>query len=194
MRRWLVVFLAAAAAVLSFDALRAQALASGAVHHQALAAVWAATVDGMAAAGVLGVRTDRRDLRAWAMLLLAFGASITFQITTPPVWLARAVPPVALLLAIVVLELPRPRREASMPASAHARDSEVGEGGALPGALPAIAAAWTPSMSGAELARALTQRGVQTTDRDARRLLTLLRADPAPTSNGHATIQGGPAA
>src|SRR6266487_6253408 len=111
MRRWLVVFLAAAAAVLSFDALRAQALASGAVHHQALAAVWAATVDGMAAAGVLGVRTDRRDLRAWAMLLLAFGASITFQITTPPVWLARAVPPVALLLAIIVLELPRPRRE-----------------------------------------------------------------------------------
>src|SRR6266516_4909054 len=47
-------------------------------------------------------------------LLLAFGASITFQITTPPVWLARAVPPVALLLAIVVLELPRPRRDTSV--------------------------------------------------------------------------------
>jgi hypothetical protein len=187
MRRWLVVFLAAAAAVLSFDALRAQALASGAVHHQALAAVWAATVDGMAAAGVLGVRTDRRDLRAWVMLLLAFGASITFQITTPPVWLARAVPPVALLLAIVVLELPRPRRDGPAIPMGITPAAEVGEGGALPGALPTIAAVWSEGMSGAELARALTDRGVQTTDRDARRLLTLLRADPAPaaSSNGH---------
>jgi len=187
MRRWLVVFLAAAAAVLSFDALRAQALASGAVHHQALAALWAAGIDGMAAAGVLGVRTDRRDLRAWAMLLLAFGASITFQITTPPVWLARAVPPVALLLAIIVLELPRPRRDGhgqKVPASLPEPIAEVGEGGALPGALPAIAEVWTEGMSGAELARALTDRGVQTSDRDARRLLALLRAEVAPASNG----------
>jgi hypothetical protein len=115
MRRWLVVFLAAAAAVLSFDALRAQALASGAVHHQALAAVWALVVDGMAAAGVLGVRSDRRDWRAWIMLLLAFGCSVAFQVLVPPAWLARAVPPVALLLAIVVLELPRAHRNVPAP-------------------------------------------------------------------------------
>jgi hypothetical protein len=129
MRRWLVVFLAAAAAVLSFDALRAQALASGAVHHQALAAVWALVVDGMAAAGVLGVRTDRRDWRAWIMLLLAFTCSVAFQVLVPPAWLARAVRPVALLLAIVVLELPRSRREA---AAAVPPSDETLEAGASP--------------------------------------------------------------
>jgi hypothetical protein len=190
MRRWLVVFLAAAAAVLSFDALRAQALASGAVHHQALAAVWALVVDGMAAAGVLGVRTDRRDWRAWTMLLLAFTCSVAFQVLVPPAWLARAVPPVALLLAIVVLELPRARRGASDAERQDDASGEVAGGGALPGALPTIAAVWNEGMSGAALARALTQRGLEVTDRDARRLLALLRAAPAPMraeSNGEVT-------
>ncbi len=186
MRRWLVVFLAAAAAVLSFDALRAQALASGAVHHQALAAVWALVVDGMAAAGVLGVRTDRRDWRAWTMLLLAFTCSVAFQVLVPPAWLARAVPPVALLLAIVVLELPRSRRDDANARTQGASSAEVARGGALPGALPTIAAAWNEGMSGAELARALGEHGLEVGDRDARRLLALLRATPAPDpdSNG----------
>ncbi|HZD02707.1 MAG TPA: DUF2637 domain-containing protein [Actinomycetes bacterium] len=189
MRRWLVVFLAGAAAVLSFDALRAQALASGAVHHQALAALWAVVIDGMAAAGVLGVRTDRRDGRAWVMLLLAFACSIAFQVVAPPAWLARAVPPVALLLAIVVLELPRTRRNGEQPAGTPA---EAEEPGALPGALPVLAAAWNEhgeALSGTTLARTLTEHGLETTDRDARRLLALLRADPAPApvNNG----QGG---
>ncbi len=185
MRRVLVILLAAAAAVLSFDALRSQALASGAVHHQALAALWAVTIDGMAAAGVLGVRGDRHDLRAWLMLLLAFAASIAFQMTAPPVWLARAVPPVALFLAIVVLELPRPRRTGQEPRGHNASRPQVTEGGAAPGALPLLAEVWTPQMSGAELARALGDRGLEVGDRDARRLLTLLRADPAPSPNGH---------
>ena len=184
MRRPLVVFLALAAAVLSFDALRAQALASGAVHHPALAWIWPAVVDGMVAAGVLGVRADRRDWRAWAMFALAFGASIGFQTTTPPLWLARSVPPVALLLAVVVLELPRARRKAERPTVSPDTDAEVTEGGALPGALPVLAEAWTPEMSGAELARALGEHGLQVGDRDARRLLTLLRAAPAPSTNG----------
>jgi hypothetical protein len=184
-RRWLVVFLAAAAAVLSFDALRAQALASGAVHDQALAALWAAVIDGMAAAGVLGVRSDRRDRRAWTMLLLAFACSVAFQVVAPqPAWLARAVPPVALLLAIVVLELPRARRDASEPPGADAPPAEVVGGGALPGAVPTLAAVWTEGMSGAELARALGERGLEVTDRDARRLLMLLRATPALDTNG----------
>jgi hypothetical protein len=112
-RRALVVFLAASAAVLSFDALRTQALASGAVHHHALAALWAVVIDGMAAAGILGVRGDQRDWRAWAMLVLAFVASVAFQVVTPPAWLARAVPPVALFLAIVVVELSRESRDAA---------------------------------------------------------------------------------
>jgi hypothetical protein len=117
-RRWLVVFLAAAAAVLSFDALRAQALDSGVIPDQAilprklLASGWALVIDAAAASGALGVRDDRRDWRAWAMLLLAFTCSVAFQVLAPPAWLARAVPPVALLLAIVVLELPRMRETA----------------------------------------------------------------------------------
>jgi Protein of unknown function (DUF2637) len=184
MRRPLVVFLAAAAALLSFDALRVQALASGAVHHPALAWVWPLVVDGAVAAGVLGIRADRRDVRAWLMFALAFGASVGFQVTVPPLWLARATPPVALLLAVVVLELPRPRRTDQLTKGTRVPFGQVGEGGALPGALPAIAEVWTEGMSGAELARALTDRGLQTSDRDARRLLALLRADPAPTSNG----------
>jgi hypothetical protein len=118
------------------------------------------------------------------MLLLAFGASITFQITTPPVWLARAVPPVALLLAIVVLELPRPRRTDQLTPGTAVPGGQVGEGGAAPGALGVLAEVWTPAMSGAELARALTDRGLEVGERDARRLLALLRADPAPASNG----------
>lgn len=113
MRRWLVIFLAAAAAVLSFDALRAHALESGVIPTQAimprtwLAALWATVIDAAAAAGILGVRADRRDPRAWLMLTLAFAASVGFQVWTPPTPLARAVPPVVLALAIIVLELPR---------------------------------------------------------------------------------------
>jgi hypothetical protein len=112
-RRWLVVFLAAAAAVLSFDALRAHALESGVIPTQAimprtwLAALWALVIDAAAAAGILGVRADRRDPRAWTMLILAFAGSVGFQVWTPPTELARAVPPVVLALAIIVLELPR---------------------------------------------------------------------------------------
>jgi hypothetical protein len=172
MRRPLIIFLAAAAALLSFDALRVQALASGAVHHPALAWVWPLVVDGAVTAGVLGVRADRRDLRAWFMLALTFGASIGFQVTVPPLWVARAVPPLALLLAVVVLELPRALRDTSTPDAAPA---EVDGGGAPPGALPVLAAAWTPGMSGAELARALAERGMEIGDRDARRLVSLLR-------------------
>lgn len=108
MRRWLVVFLAAAAAVLSFDALRSQALASGAVHHDALAALWALVVDATVAAGILGIQARRRDRRAWAMFLTGTAASVGFQVVTPWTWAARAVPPVALFLAIVVLDLSRP--------------------------------------------------------------------------------------
>ena len=116
MRRPLVWFLAAAAAVLSFDALRSRALESGLVPAHAilpaglLAALWALVIDVAAAAGLLGVRSDRRDLRAWAMVVLAFGASVIFQIHTPSAAVARAVPPVALATAVVVLELPRRTR------------------------------------------------------------------------------------
>jgi Protein of unknown function (DUF2637) len=183
MRRPLVVFLAAAAALLSFDALRAQALASGAVHHPALAWVWPLVIDGMVAAGVLGVRADRRDWRAWAMFALAFGASVGFQVTVPPLWLARATPPVALLLAVVVLELPRARRESERSHGTRVPSGQVAGGGAAPGALGVLAEVWSPEISGAELARALGEHGLEIGDRDARRLLALLRAEVAPTAS-----------
>jgi hypothetical protein len=188
-RRVLLGFLAISAAVLSFDALRLQVNASGGVHHHALAALWAGVVDGLAAAGLLGLRADRRDLRAWLMTVCAFTASVAFQVSVPPAWLARAVPPVGLFLAVLVLELPRPGAAEKGTPNVEPLSPEVDGGGALPGALPAVAAVaavWTEGMSGAQLARALTDRGVPTTDRDGRRLLTLLRADPAPTTtNGH---------
>lgn len=125
-RRALVWFLAAGAAVLSFDALRAFALgapplAGGViptrtiVGREWLAALWAIEIDAMAAAGILGVRQDRRDWRAWTMFLLAAVASVGFQVFTLPAVLARAVPPVALFLAIVVLELPRARPDWPLP-------------------------------------------------------------------------------
>src|SRR6266516_4958406 len=125
MRRPLVWFLATAAAVLSFDALRSRALESGLVPAHAilpadlLASLWALVID-VAAAGLLGVRSDRRDLRAWAMVVLAFGASVIFQIHTPSAAVARAVPPVALATAVVVLELPRRTRACAPHADVHA--------------------------------------------------------------------------
>src|SRR6266516_510479 len=154
-RRVLLGFLALSAAVLSFDALRVQVLASGGVHHRALAALWACVVDGLAAAGLLGLRADRRDLRAWCMTVLAFAGSVTFQVAVPPAWLARAVPPIGLFLAVLVLELPRPGAGGQKPGVNPPQVSEVAGGGALPGALPHVAAVWTEGMSGAELARAL---------------------------------------
>jgi len=189
-RRVLLGFLALSAAVLSFDALRVQVLASGGVHHRALAALWACVVDGLAAAGLLGLRADRRDLRAWCMTVLAFTGSVAFQVAVPPVWVARAVPPVGLFLAVLVLELPRPGAAPSAKPNASGNADQVAGGGAVAAPLAALAAAWHPEMSGADLARALADRGVQVSDRDARRVLAVLRADTAPgaaSTNGNAS-------
>jgi hypothetical protein len=138
MRRVLVVLLAAGMAVLSFDALRAYALTGhplvdGVIPAQTilprpwLAMLWAVVVDLAVAAGILGVKDDRRDWRAWLMLLLALGATLGFQVFALSPFVARAVPPVGLALAILVLDLgparPKPAREASgppLPARAHA--------------------------------------------------------------------------
>jgi hypothetical protein len=194
LRRLLLAFLAGSAAILSFDALRSRALESGLISPHAilpagwLAALWALVIDVAAAAGILGVRADRADRRAWAMVSLAFGASVAFQVVTPPTAIARAVPPVALTLAVLVLELPRPGAARTDQDAASGASPEVGEGGAasapLPDPLAALAELWRQhgaELSGAQLARALTDRGVQIGDRDARRLLALLRAEPAPT-------------
>jgi hypothetical protein len=119
-RRALVWVLAAGAAVLSFDALRAYALgapplAGGViptrtiVDREWLAALWAIEVDLAAAVGILGIRERRKDPLAWLTFVAAGVASVGFQVFSLPAVAARAVPPMALFLAIVVLELPRAR-------------------------------------------------------------------------------------
>jgi hypothetical protein len=136
MRRVLVALLGLGMAVLSFDALRAYALTgrplTDGVIPQAtilprpwLAMLWAVMVDLAAAAGILGVKDDRRDWRAWLMLLLALAATLGFQVFAAPPVLARAVPPVGLALAILVLDLgpgrPKPERTSDpAPARLHA--------------------------------------------------------------------------
>src|SRR6266516_2162448 len=150
MRRPLVWFLATAAAVLSFDALRSRALESGLVPAHAilpadlLASLWALVIDVAAAAGLLGVRSDRRDLRAWAMVILAFGASVLFQIHTPSAAVARAVPPVALATAVVVLELPRRTRDRARAPHADVRtDVDVDVAAGAPMHAPRVEPAHT---------------------------------------------------
>jgi hypothetical protein len=119
-RRALVWVLAAGAAVLSFDALRAYALgapplAGGViptrtvVDREWLAALWAIEIDLAAAVGILGIRDNRKDPLAWLTFVAAGVASVGFQVFSLPAVAARAVPPMALFLAIVVLELPRAR-------------------------------------------------------------------------------------
>ncbi|GEM_PF-2191176 len=137
MRRVLVVLLALGMAVLSFDALRAYALTgrplTDGVIPQAtilprpwLAMLWAVVVDLAVAAGILGVKDDRRDPCAWAMLLLALAATLGFQVFALSPFVARAVPPVGLALAILVLDLGPARPKAAqaagppLPARAHA--------------------------------------------------------------------------
>jgi hypothetical protein len=125
-RRALVWVLAAGAAILSFDALRAYALgapplAGGViptrtiVDREWLAALWAIEVDLAAAVGILGIRERRKDPLAWLTFVAAGFASVGFQVFTLPAVAARAVPPMALFLAIVVLELPRARPDWPLP-------------------------------------------------------------------------------
>jgi len=127
MRRILVALLGLGMAVLSFDALRAYALtghplASGVIPVETilprpwLAMLWAVMVDLAAAAGILGVKDDRGDWRAWLMLLLALAATLGFQVLSFPPVIARAVPPVGLALAILVLDLgPAKSKPAAQP-------------------------------------------------------------------------------
>lgn len=137
MRRALVVLLALGMGILSYDALRAYALTGkplvdGVIPEATfmprpyLAMLWALVIDISVAAGILGVKDDRRDWRAWLMLLLALGATLGFQVFALSPFVARAVPPVGLALAILVLDLGpgRPKAERAsgppLPARAHA--------------------------------------------------------------------------
>jgi hypothetical protein len=117
-RAALTWFLLAAAALLSFDALThraaqahlfAEPLFLGAISVHMLDQVWAVVIDVLAATGVLGLKLDRRDPRAWAALGLGLGLSLTFQAFVFDTWQQRlmaAVPALALSMAVWIFEVP----------------------------------------------------------------------------------------
>jgi hypothetical protein len=111
-----------AAALLSFGALRARALDAGIIHGDlglplvdltlsahTLAGVWALTVKSVTAIGIIGLRLDPSDRRAWAALLGGLIMDLAFQTygyTSGIAKLQAAVPPLALALAIWLFEVP----------------------------------------------------------------------------------------
>ncbi len=110
---WLLVVVVQA---LSFDALRSRALDAHIIHGQLLyghvsehmlAGAWALAVDILLWVGILSVRVDQQDWRAW--LALGTGLACTFgnQVWALPPTALRAVPPVALAVALAVVEVPR---------------------------------------------------------------------------------------
>jgi hypothetical protein len=139
-RAALTWFLLVAAALLSFDALTHRAesqhivanpLFYGVLSVHFLDQIWALTIDVLAAVGVLGLKLDRRDIRAWVALGLGLGLSMAFQSLMLDSWGQRgmaAVPPIALSMAVWIFEVPRrtvarPAGERSAPIHA---ESTVG--------------------------------------------------------------------
>jgi len=133
-RTLLTGFLLVAAFLLSFGALRHRALTAGIIHGDlglplllahvtisahTLAGVWALTLDGLTAVGVLGVRDPGlRDWRAWAALIGGLGLSLRFQVSGYDSWEARgmaAVPPLALAMAVWIFEVGRPQPAQAEP-------------------------------------------------------------------------------
>ena len=133
-RTLLTGFLLVAAFLLSFGALRHRALTAGIIHGDlglplllahvtisahTLAGVWALTLDGLTAVGVLGVRDPGlRDWRAWAALIGGLGLSLRFQVSGYDSWEARgmaAVPPLALAMAVWIFEVGRPQPDLAEP-------------------------------------------------------------------------------
>jgi len=125
-RTLLTGFLLVAAFLLSFTALRHIAVAAGIIHGDlgiplwvatltlsvhTQAGIWALTPDVLAGVGILGVRADRRDPRAWTALVLGLGLTLLFQVWGDPwPWLLRAVPASAGAVAVWLLEVPWGRR------------------------------------------------------------------------------------
>lgn len=119
MKRAFIVTIALAAFLLSFARLVVKVLESGAFDDlgrllpPALAGaaviiascLWALVVDSVWIVGLFGVRQDRRDWRAWAMLSAYALLSISIQAIGITRELAWALPPAALVLALVILDL-----------------------------------------------------------------------------------------
>jgi hypothetical protein len=183
--RWLVYFLGVNAAILSADALVAYALGPPPgqqpgglgdvasviptdtllLPRELLAVLWALEVDGMGFAGLLGIRRDRVDWRAWLLFGIGAGASIGFQVFHLWPLFGRAVAPVAVVMAALVLEVPTKRaRQAGPVPGAGPGTAGDGQGpGRDAGSVPAgVPARPRPSLrpDQAALARRLHNRGL----------------------------------
>jgi hypothetical protein len=112
-------FLLVFAFALSFGALRHRAVEAHIIHGDLAtvlwgglsvhtqAGIWALCPDVLAVVGIIGIRIDRRDPRAWAALVLGLGLTLTFQVWEDP-WtpLLRAVPALAGAMAVWMIEVP----------------------------------------------------------------------------------------
>jgi hypothetical protein len=113
-RATLTGFLLVAAALLSFGALRHAATQAQIIHGDllmvsahTLAGIWALCPDVLAAVGIVGLRIDNRDPRAWVALILGLGLTLLFQVWADPwPWLLRGVPAAAGAMAVWILEVP----------------------------------------------------------------------------------------
>jgi hypothetical protein len=147
----LAVGLIVAAALLSFGSLRARAQAAGIIHGplglplldvtlsaHTLAGVWALTVKAITVIGIIGLRLDPRDRRAWAALLGGLGLDLAFQTYGYDNGIARlqaAVPPLALALAVWIIEVPA-RGTATGAAGGVGDDGDAGQPLPVTGRVP----------------------------------------------------------
>jgi hypothetical protein len=130
-RTGLLVWLVLGGQLLSFDALRTFALRAHIIHgglgplnEHDLAGVFALIIDALVWVGILGVKLGgKEDWKAWGAMAVGLLFTLGFQVFLPgeQITLAgtagRAVPPLALAVGIVVLEVQR----------AHASTSDVVE-------------------------------------------------------------------
>jgi hypothetical protein len=124
LRDWLIRFLFASTAIQSFDGLvqraaRYQQFGIDGMAATWLPRLWAATIDVIWYAGLLGIqRYGGRDWLSWVAFVVAFAASFGFQVFGAKDVPVAAVPPVALLLVLIVMHAPRrPQADAEPEAS-----------------------------------------------------------------------------
>ena len=137
LRDWLIRFLFGSTAIQSFDGLvqraaRYQQFGADGMAATWLPRLWAATIDVIWYAGLLGIqRYGGRDWLSWVAFVVAFGASFGFQVFGAKDVPVAAVPPVALLLVLIVMHAPRRAQgdvEAEVSAAAVPQTSSPGPG------------------------------------------------------------------
>jgi hypothetical protein len=160
LRDWLIRFLFGSTAIQSFDGLvqraaRYQQFGADGMAATWLPRLWAATIDVIWYAGLLGIqRYGGRDWLSWVAFVVAFGASFGFQVFGAKDLPVAAVPPVALLLVLIVMHAPRRLQvdaepEASVDATPPSRSpgaepttasaaAEQGASGNVPAPTPAV--------------------------------------------------------